>query len=90
VFCQNDDGSAWKYPLYEVKVKECSGLRRISVLRAIFRCSITNCERLRSVNIDDEIAHLKIVKAEALKKITNMYYVESLTGDYTKENATVD
>jgi hypothetical protein len=90
--CKDDDSdeTAWKYPLYEVKVNECHELRRIYFIRAVFRCSITNCDRLRVVELVPQMAHLKIVQAESFEEITNYSQVVSLTGDYTKENAYVD
>jgi hypothetical protein len=49
-----------KYPIYEVKIRNCSGVNTISFHRKIFQCQIINCSDLHELKVFAQIDLLKI------------------------------
>jgi hypothetical protein len=82
--------STSKYPLYEVRIDHCVQLKQILFARTVFRSTIDCCYCLSEVRVVAQVAHLRIVRADSFRSITNFSRIVSLTGDYTKENAIVD
>jgi hypothetical protein len=60
-----------QYPIYSVLLDECEGLEAVHSNRAIFKCIIECCSRLKYLEFKERIGHFRIDSASA-KAVRNI------------------
>jgi hypothetical protein len=64
-----------KYPIYELKINNCTALRQASFHRKISRCIIAHCEELEILEVFSPIDFFKINQCTKLQKIVNKAFL---------------
>jgi hypothetical protein len=60
-----------KYPIYNLEIKYCLSLQKVSFQRTISRCEIASCERLGKMEVLSQIDLLRLNDCQRVSKIIN-------------------
>jgi hypothetical protein len=73
--CGGSDSSVLKYPLYEMIIKECMNVTEIQVDRKVFKCKISQCYVLTTVELNQQMSYLKWDWTTPLERIRNQSWL---------------
>jgi hypothetical protein len=73
--CGGNDSSVLKYPLYEMIIKDCMNVTEIQVDRKVFKCKISQCYSLTTLELNQQMSYLKWDRTTPLERIRNQSWL---------------